>query len=269
MIAASAILKQAYLRRKSLSKGFTLNFLAKKLDLSVPFVSQILNGRRPIPVATVDALCEILDLDKEKRDQVLKAAVRGKSKAIKAGLFSEFAKGGEPKATPAFTYQPVKNFWLLEEPHYLPILNATLLTDYDGTPAFVAAKLGLPAEKVARAFEKLAEHKFLVQSDGHLRKSVVHNDFSSDKAKSQLRSFHRTTLETAIKTLDKKVSDTDLERRLITGSLATVRSDKVIVAKQRLREFLQELSADLAAEPGDEVYQISLQFFPVDFSVHD
>ena len=266
---ASAILKQAYLRRKSTSKGFTLSFLAKKLNLSAPFVSQILNGRRPIPVTSVDHLCEILDIDKEKRDQVLKTAARGKSKAIKAGLFSELAKAADPKPRPAFTYQPVKNFWLLEEAHYLPILNATLLADYDGTPGFVAAKLGLPVKTVAQAFERLVEHKFLVQSGGRLQKSANHNDFSSDKSKAQLRSFHRTTLETAIKTLDKKVSDSDLERRLITGSLATVRSDKVPAAKQRLREFLQELSADLAAEEGDEVYQISLQFFPVDFSVHD
>ncbi|RYZ97358.1 MAG: XRE family transcriptional regulator, partial [Proteobacteria bacterium] len=63
-----ATILQKFLKKKKAERaGYSLSVLARRVDLSASFLSQIINGQRPIPLENFEALCSALDLDKESR----------------------------------------------------------------------------------------------------------------------------------------------------------------------------------------------------------
>lgn len=72
--SVSEILLQHFKKKKKSSSGFSMAVMARKMDVSQPYVSQILNGARTLPPEKLDAFCDILDIDEEKKE-LLSAAL--------------------------------------------------------------------------------------------------------------------------------------------------------------------------------------------------
>ena len=260
---AADMLRTAFLQKKKGKAGFSLKFLANRLSVSAPFLSQVFNSKRTIPIGMIDELCLILDLDSERRDFIFRAVLKGRSQAGRSGI-AEGLNGARAPKKADWSYQPVSKFWALEDWYFLPLLNCTLLKDYDGTAGFLAQRLALSAEVVEDALTRLKEAGFLKRgSDGLFRKSTRFNDFQSAVSKESLRKFHRSGMAKAATTLAEQTSAADMENRLITTFVLTTPRAKLPWAKQRIREFLEEMTAELAAEPAEEVYQLGIQFFPL------
>lgn len=262
MKQSSEILKSAYLRKKGVNKGFTLRFVAQKMDASIAFISQVFSGKRFIPLAKVDLLCDLLDLDTERREIIFRAAVRGRSRLARPDLLTGLDEEPKPPAGVSWVYQNSKYFWVLEKPIYLAILNCTLVRGYDGTPEFLARKLNITLTEAVQAFQRLKDSPFLTEENGKLVKSSRFNDFNSEASKDLIRKFHRGLLSRAAWALDRQQDPEANDARLITSCVLTVPAARLASSKEKIRKFLSEMAADLAAETGDEVYQLAVQFVP-------
>ena len=205
----------------------------------------------------------MLDLDVEQRDMIFRAALRGKSPVPRLGISEALVPSLERKESVDWSLQPSKSFWLLNDPLYLTVMNATLLKGYDGKPEWIAARLKAPFQEVAAAVEKLLAEGFLEELDGRLQKSSRFNVFSSELSKDEIRTYHAAGLKRAQQSLHEKTAPEEVERRLITSSVVTVPETKVIWAKQQIKTFLEKMVAELGSEAGDNLYQFSLQFLPV------
>ncbi|RZA05167.1 MAG: DUF4423 domain-containing protein [Proteobacteria bacterium] len=258
----SLLLKNAYLKKKGLNKGFSLGVVARRLEVSVPFLSQLFSEKRALPLSMVEPMCTALDLDTEKRDFLYRRLLKKKGRSPLTQLTEPPAQG--PASGPAeWSLPPASSFWVLEEWFYLPLLNCTLLPAYDGKASTLSALLSLPLAQVEDAMLKLREAGFLEVRDGVLKKASRLNDFNSAASKEQIRAFHRACLRRAETELEARTSAEAVEERLITTLSITVAAEHVGSAKQRIADFLRQLSVDLTTPTGSEVYQLGLQFFPV------
>jgi uncharacterized protein (TIGR02147 family) len=259
---AAHLLRNAFLKKKKGHRGYSLQALAKKLGLSAPFLSQLFNGKRTLPIDQVEPLCQELDLDSEKRDFLFRSVLQVKSRSARRGI-SKDLELQSARATPGWVYQPSKFFWVLEEWHYLAILNCTLLRDYTGDPAWVARLLGIEVAAANAAFERLKSAGFLVEEGGRLVKTARFNDFHSQVDVKTIRAYHARAMDHAKLQLQTQSSDEAIESRYVTTYTLTAPADRIPWAKQKLKRCLDEIVHELAEGEGEQIYQLGIQFLPL------
>lgn len=253
------IIKTAYEKKRSQAPKFSLRSLAKKLEVSAPFLSQIFSGKKPVPIGMIEKLCSALDIDREKRDLLLAEALKSRGAPSRA-LLSPYPSV-EASAAPQ-RFAPSREFWVLQEWYYLPLLNATMLERYDGSAEFLARELGLPTETARKAIERLKQHGFLKLDEAGIWRKKQDNDFHSSAPQGHIRTFHANAITLAIDHLKKRTTDHDLDQRLITSMVLTLSENDIPWVKQEIAGFMRELLARLKTSPAEKVYQIGIQFLP-------
>jgi len=247
MTVQSLFQKHFELKRKSVH-GFSLRALARKMGLSPSYLSRLLRGEKPLPEKLLMPLARALDVSPE-----VVANFKGNSPVEKE----------TETETSDWELSPATSHRVLTQWYYIPLLELTSLKNFDGRIETLAERLGVSPASVEVAVRELVALDLLKWEEGRLRKVKRKLRFSSAKSLTAIRSFHAQFLLRAREELTQKTLQEDFERRLITGITLTVPADKVEEAKRRLAECLHEISNDLTAESGDEVYHLAAQFFPI------
>ncbi|MBX3041895.1 MAG: TIGR02147 family protein [Bdellovibrionaceae bacterium] len=254
---------QAALKKKQGKQSkFSLRQLATRAEVSAPFLSQVMNGKRALPLSLAVKLCRILDVQKEKRDYILSMLLEGKGVHVKVPLSDRKDIDKASKKKTGWNFVPDRSFWALSEWYYLPILNCTLLEGYDGSPEFIAQKLDLPLSTVKAALARLKDGHLLELQEGKLVKSNAMNDFHSAAPRAEIRRFHASGMDRAQVALREKITDGDLERRLITSMVLTVAESDIPWLKQQIIELMNRCSTHSQKSTAEKVYHLGIQFFP-------
>jgi hypothetical protein len=116
-------------------------------------------------------------------------------------------------------------------------------------------------EEAEKAFTMLQEEGLLVEKNGRLEKIARFVEFSSSTT-DEIRGFHQGQMENTLKAL-KNGSAQAREKRLITGMIITGAKKDIDWAKQRLLSALHEISEKLGSSEPEELFQVSLQFLPI------
>lgn len=259
--APSSLVKRAFEKKKKDFKGFSMRWLAGQLNVTHAYLSQILSGKRKIPISLVEPLCRILDLDVEAKARVYKEVFKGKGftplepKRSKSKMRTE--------ALAAWTLVPNHDFDLISDANNVAILLATLLDGYDGTASYIAGRLMLPKAMVVATMEILEKRGYVTMQDGVLKVSQAYFEFQSQSGKEYLRSYHKSIMQKAKETLETKKLQSDLDRRLITSSTMTCSRENVERLKMKIADFLKEFAEESAAGASDDIYHLGISFFPV------
>ncbi len=255
-------------RRKLDRKGMSVRTLARLIGASPAFTHHILKGTRRGSLELYEKICEILDIDTEKRDLILghvmqeKGVVSGKAKALSKGKVTG-TPSGRGKKDISWKAVPLKSFHLLESRKSIAVLETIGLLSFNGKLEWVADKLQLPLDTVERVVESLLSAG-LVEMDGKkLAKSSLHFDFSSSQSQEEIRAYHKDCLQAALRELNEKTATADREQRLITTTMFAVSKEEIPALKARLNEMLDEIASEFFTDSPDAVYQLGLQAFPV------
>ncbi|KYG65691.1 hypothetical protein AZI86_01040 [Bdellovibrio bacteriovorus] len=261
----SGILREAFARRKKENKFFSFRLIAKKMDTSVSLISQIMNGKRSLTLEMIEDFSNVLDLDNDQYDELVKLIMNKKKVRASTGpLHLPDVKAPLTISTPVdWNAQPKQNFWVLQDWHYLAILDATYLADCDGTPAYFAKKLNLDLDVATEAIEEMLQDGLLEWKDGKLIKSANYNSFQSKANRADILSYHKSALKKSLEILETQSDEGQAEHRLVNSMTLTVPEDKVTWAKQQISQFLKAIAVELSQGPEEHVYQLSVQFVPL------
>lgn len=257
-----AVLKAAFRKKKKSQRNFTLNYMSKKVGLSTSFLSQILNGHRLLPLEYAEQICNVLDLDDSHRELVLRRLLAGRKIKVQPSTIQHIGDESS-KRTIAWTFQPSSSFWLLEDPWLLPIANATLLNGFDGTVEDISRVLNLSLEQVEKAVTLMLESGYLIKERGRIKKAQSFNDFHSNTEKSSIRKFHCAALDRTKEILNLRVEPEDINQRMVTTNVVAIPSDKVPWLRQRIKEMVEQITADATLDGGDQLYQLAVSFVPL------
>lgn len=256
--AVVRLLQRAVSRKKAQSPGFSIRQMARKVGVSSPFLTQIINGRRTLPGRLITNICAVLDLDDERRDFLVTRFLAGE------GLHGVSSMRAPAPEAWGNDWQgiPHRHFNILDEWYHLSVLNATLLHEYDGTADFISDRLELSTSVVEASLRKLEAFGFLEHREGKRVKKNAFNEFQSGARKEQIRQFHRSCLEKASHVLRTRTEDADVDRRLIRSLVVTGDIREAEWAKRRIAEVMREIAERMAVAPAEDVFQFSIQFFP-------
>lgn len=260
-----SILKTHFLKKKESSRAFSLRKMAKQLEISPTHLSQIINGRRNLPVPLLHPMCVLLDIDHEK-EEVLNAEIlkiqgwhQPPSNALKNYEKSFVSHGENQWPTP----NP-DDFELFEDYRVLAILEATQLKDYDGSVTFLADRLQIKSDFVLKTLSTLKAKNFIVEkTPGVLIKTNALMEIQSRRNKKSIAAFHCSILDKAKEVLQEKVSDEDFQARNVSGFTFTCAKSHIPLLRAQVSEFLKSLAMETKDLPAEELYQLSVQLFPL------
>lgn len=242
---------QKYLERKQKSSpGFSIRALARRLDVSPSFLSRVMNGIKPIPEKLLPRLAAALDVEPELLSKPAPSASRSPEKI-------DLSAHQDWQLAESETMQLLRNWF------YLPIMELTLLSDFEGGAEEIARRLRLSQTATDIALRELMALGLVTCEDGRYRKTRRKLKFAAAKSTNLIRRFHHEMLEKAQEELRTATSEDDFQKRMMTGIVVTANPERLQAAQKKLADCLMEIANDLTSEAGTEVYHLSAQLFPL------
>lgn len=246
-MTAYEVLRLQFEKKKKVH-GYSLRALARDLGVSAPFLSNVLKGKKRLPKKLIEPVIRILDIDHETA-LLLKQ---------ESPSWSETRGYGTVKWIPS----EKKSLSILRHWYYVPIMDLTSCSNFDGRVETIAQRLSLSVAVVEVALRELLAAGLLEAKDGRITKATRLMRLASSNSMDDIRTFHRQMLKKAQDELT-KTSTEDLHQRLISGITVTASPETIEKAKQMLHESLHEIAQFLCEGEGTEVYHLAVQLFPL------
>lgn len=229
---------------------YSLRAYARDIGIHPATLSQIINGKRTLPLKECDRVAKKLNLG-PKEHALFKESLTTKKHlldAIKIPLDDQRLMLDE-------SYYKIISEW----EHYA-VLELFELTDFMKTKEEVAAKLDLTLNRTDVVLTNLKLCKLIeVDSNGKLVKVYSDVKTSEDISSQALRESHREALQMGIA----KIESVPVEWRDFSSSTLAIDMSKLPEAKTIIREFRRKMATLLASGDKKEVYQLAVQFYPL------
>jgi uncharacterized protein (TIGR02147 family) len=247
-LAFQKMLLTKYEELRSKNSKFSRRAFARKLGISSGAISEIVNGQRKISLKLAGRISARLGLDPQERSEVLSIFKSDSDSAVAL------------RQKKAYLQLSADQFRLIADWYHFGILTLMRTQSFKSDRKWIASRLGLPQSGVDKAIDRM-KRLGLVSEDrrGWLSRSKEQYRTSDDIANASIRSAHKQYLDKAKESLDR---DAVIERDF-SSTMITMNLDKLDRAKEVIRKFQDELTTELEAEPGSEVYQLCVQLFPL------
>ncbi|RZA08669.1 MAG: TIGR02147 family protein [Proteobacteria bacterium] len=259
-----AVLKASAAKLKKDWPGMSLRAVAARLEISPSYWSKILSGKAAFPQTLLARAVKVLAMDAQSTALLQRAildAIELEQLTPATGL--TVASSAE---SPVEDYGQLgrNEFFLLEDWFYIPVLNAFTAARFARDPAGIAKRLRLDPGQVATAIERLQAHGLLkADESGVLRRTEERLRFPTDRSHASIRRYHQAVLRRAHEELNGAQAEATFERRLIAGVCFTGSAAKLKQARLILDEAMYRVANLMSEEPGEDIFQLSLQLFPL------
>ena len=251
------------LKKKKFSK-LSIRWLAGQLKLSVPYVSRVFKGAKPLPLARVKAIGKLLDLDPMAVRQLHLAVIRESKMAEDAKEDLEVAVPATSASTDEpFNLLPTNTYWLLGEWYYLALLDLVDCVDFSDDPQWIAKKLRITVPLADRAWRRLQAGGIVEKQGGRWRKVQKKIRFPTSKIDPSIQNYHQLMLRKTAEELRARKSQSDFDRRLIIGATVSTNEASMRKANKYMEDALFQAAEILAEGSPDRVCYIAFHLLPL------
>jgi Mn-dependent DtxR family transcriptional regulator len=244
------ILREEMSRLKEHNPAYSLRAFAKKLGLPPPAVSEILNGKRNITLRMATRIFDRLCIDPQR------------AQGLMSGL-RDWGSVKPPVAQKVFLQLQADQFHVISDWWHFAILSLAETRDFDGRPDAIAARLGISVTEAQQATTRLIRLNLLkAESDGKLSVTGIQLRTATDVADRSVRKGHHQSFELAAQSLDQDPVDI----RDFSGITMAIDPALLPQAKEMIKNFRRSLCEFLEKSDKREVYQLSIQLFPLSHS---
>ncbi|MEK2688771.1 TIGR02147 family protein [Bdellovibrio sp. GT3] len=238
-------------------RNLSLRSFARIAGISHSYLSRVMNSQKTLSIGAASKISQILDMSPEEEAHLMRLVARDQ-------LHESSRSGQQLRARILKVQRNTKSvisqdsFKAVAEWHHFAILALLNTKDFKGTGKWIGERLGIPHEIAKESFHRLIKLGFIVKENG---KYVVMNDGDiqtpHDIPSQAVRENHRQQNYLAGLALSSQATE---EIEFQNASIPILKAD-IPKAKKRLRLFMDQFIRDIEKNPGEEVYQINLQFF--------
>jgi uncharacterized protein (TIGR02147 family) len=230
------ILRQELEKRQKNNSAYSLRAFAQFLAISPAALSQMMSGKRGISVKRLELIIEKLALPASELKGLLKNKVEKKQTVLSDDQFKMIAD------------------WQ----HYA-ILSLGELRQNKADPRWIAKRLNIPLGLANESLQRLSRMGLIEIKEGRFKQVKSSLTTLHDIPSSAIRNFHKNILGLA----QNKIESVEVNEREYSSTTMAINSKNLNKAKKLVREFRDELLEILGTGPLDEVYQFSMQLFPL------
>ena len=232
MTDSAKFLQSLLVERRAKNSSYSARALARDLNLSAAFISQVLSGKRNLSL-----------------EQKVK---------IRSLLGLRSAQPGLEIIEQTLEHEKILRYW-----YHFAILEMCQIQKLMNSASDIAKRLGLSELEIELAIERLIHFGYIKVESRRLVRTKNPFVLNSARTSPALREFHQSRLNAAHDEL--KVFDQDrVERRCFQTLFLPSSAQKVKQASAMVDKFQDRLIAFLKEGQADEVYQFSLQLFSVE-----
>jgi uncharacterized protein (TIGR02147 family) len=247
--AVQNLLRTRFAEAQRVNPGYSLRAYARKLGVHVGSLTYIINGKRNVSRKLAERIATRLPLDPQARAELLT-------------LFPEKRRKNATGANLAPRYLEVSaaQFRMMSEWEHLAVLSLSRCADFEGSEISIARRLGISEARSAKVVERLLSLKLLARGeDGRLARTTESIRTSDDVAELSIRQHHDENLTLAKESLHRD----PVARRDFNSITLAIDPANLSVAKEKIRQFTDELSDFLETGHRTEVFRLSTQLFPL------
>lgn len=228
-------------RRKSQNRSYSLRAFASFLELSPAYLSLLLAGRRSLSPEKALKISKKLMLSPQELQEILVGEVTTSREVLARELINEDK------------FKSIAD-WL----HYA-ILTLSKVRNNLADPIWIARRLNAKREDVSAAFLRLQKLGLVEIHRGAIRQSALRTTTTDDVPSAAIRRYHEGILIKAQEALH----EVGVESREFGSQMLAVRRRDLPAIKDWLRQKQDEFTRQFESQAGDEVFQLSMQFFPM------
>ncbi|MAF92005.1 MAG: hypothetical protein CL674_12110 [Bdellovibrionaceae bacterium] len=244
-------IKEELSLRQRKNPSYSLRSYARDLGMHSSSLSQVLHRKRNLPFSKAQSVVQALDLNEEERTLFLNSFYRSKTKIDDIDI-SELQKSYIVKNT---------HHKVLAEWEHFAVTELFDLNDFLVTKESISKKLGIALNRADVVLQNLEDAGLLKYDTTSSQYHRIHENISTteDVSNSALKQSHKEILEIA----SNKLEEIPLEFRDFSSVNMAVDPSKITEVKSIIREFRQKMLALLRDGEKKDVYQLSIQFFPL------
>lgn len=248
----SVILKTEFTERKTRNSRYSLRAFSKYLGLDVSVLSRLINQKIPISLKLLNKLHQKGLFDRQTflhfQEIIVKERVDPKNKWGLDSFFNE---------------DELDKFKLIQEWHFLAIIELLQLKDFEFSEVSIAKKLGLSQKVAKEAISKLKRLKIVTLTKDKKWKATLgyqalleKNLFALAMKERQKEILQKAALDVL------NLKDDEFEQCSFCFSID---EELMPEAKKRMHEFKKKLAKDLSkkSKKKNRVYEFSISLFPL------
>lgn len=243
-------IKEALSHKQRVNKSYSLRAFANFLNIHSSTLSQILKGKRKLPLNKAYEVAQKLQLNATEKTLFIDSIF--KSKTIIDDI--KISENDDRKILDE-SYSKVIAEW----EHYA-ILTLFDLDDFLVTKKSIQEKFDISANRIDIVLTNLLACELIKEdNDGSFQKSQPSVRTTEDVSFKALRDSHIETLEMG----KNKIEEIDLELRDFSSITMAVDPDKINEMKIIIREFRQKMSGLVKNGKKKEIFQLAIQLYPL------
>ncbi len=142
--------------------------------------------------------------------------------------------------------------------HYA-VLNLIHVADFKSDPEWIAQRLGLTTQQVLNSLQVLTDLELITRDDGKIQRTFRRLTTTVDIPSQALRNSLKEDIKKSIEVIDK----VNPELRDYSSLTMAINPAHLPKAKKLIEGFQDRVSLLLEEGPKTEVYNLSLQLFPM------
>jgi len=243
-------LKEDFSLKQRANPHYSLRSYSKHLGLHSSTLSQILSGKRGLPLKKLKDVANKLTLTPKDQTLFFESVLKVKTRIDEIKI------------------DPLDDRFILDESYFKIISEwehyaALSLMDLDNfkmSPETISQRLDIPKNRAEVVIHNLLTSGLIVKDGTKNYKKTHENIRTTEDVKSNaLQKAHKEILNMSIHKLD----DIDLELRDFSAIRMALDMEKLPELKTIIREFRQKVSALTKTGHKTEVYQLSIQLVPL------
>ncbi len=260
------ILQSEFEERRSLNPSFSLRAFAKKLALPSSTFSDVINGKQGLSRARANQIAQKLDLSKIEKAYFLNLVEKESSRSPTQ---RQRAQNKVDEILRTKEKQMLEGQWDLISKWYFPaILELSKTKDFRSDSTWISKKLGISAEEVNEAIEKLCKLSLLsYDSKRKLKPTGKWLLLSPDEIPSKnIKQAHFEIMQKALKAMFLQ----PLEKRHYNALLLPLDPKQIPKAKKLIQDFNRKFNQLMESKtPRAQVFCFSSQFFCIEESFYE
>ncbi|MBS1972592.1 MAG: TIGR02147 family protein [Bdellovibrionales bacterium] len=240
---ASAILLKKYFEGRNKNARWSQRAFAKRVGLSSGALSEIFQGKRKLSAQLKKKVAEKLDLSPLEEMEFFEQELPNHLKK----------NGVEYHLLDADHTHLISEWW------HFAILNLVKTKDFEPQPKWIASRLGMSLVTVEEAWDRLFRLGYLNKTGDKIVRKHPRLKTSDGIVSSAVQSAHIQDT----KLIEKAIKEVAVDLRDHTSMTLVMNKENMARAKEMIRLFQDRFSEEVETPVGEEVYRLSMAFFPL------
>jgi uncharacterized protein (TIGR02147 family) len=261
--SVATVLSQSLKRIKKQNSAISIRGLAARIGVSHVFLSKVLSGRASLPQARMKDVVRVFQLDSYAQKELRDAMVADLSASSKIMNIFGRSKPKKKKAVDVYEERPIKHQAVLEHWYELPIMEYLTCENVAKDIESISKNLNLKPYEVLAALNKLEDAQLIAkEASGRWRKTTNFIRFPTVTPSEVLKNYYTQVLKRTTIELSRTAKE-DYDRRLLLNFSVAVSSEKIPAVKEKLSQYMYDLTVDMADGPSNEVYHLTVGLIPL------